>query len=138
MNPAILRDLILVSGVGHLVLSAGSLFVPVALKWKLNLKNLPPLLRQMFWTYAAYILMINICFGLICLLGTDELLGKSILANSLHLMISGYWLIRIGIQFFYFDKTNAPKGTIYTLGEIVLVLLFTLFSVIHLIALFHD
>jgi hypothetical protein len=72
------------------------------------------------------------------LLGTDELLSKSFLATSFHLMISGYWLIRIGVQFFYFDRTNAPKGVRYTLGETVLVLLFVLFTAIHLIALFHE
>jgi len=138
MNLNIMRDLILVSGAGHIALSIGSLLVPTALEWKRHLKDLQPLIRQMFWTYAAYILMINMCFGLMCLLATDELLGGSILATCINAMISGYWMIRIGIQFFYFDRSHAPQGAIYVLGEIVVVLLFILFTVIHLIALFYE
>ncbi len=133
MNSMMIRNLIIASGIGHIVLSMGSLFVPVALKWKWHLKDLPLLLRQLFWTYAGYILMINLWFGLTCLLGVKELQGDSFLAKSIHLLISIYWLIRIGVQFFYFDKTFAPKGMIYTLGEIILVLLFILFTTIHMI-----
>ena len=138
MNINTLKDLVIISGAGHIALSLGSLLIPIVLKWKLHLKDLQPLLRQMFWTYAAYILMVNFSFGLICLLGTVELLSGSFLATSLNLMISGYWLIRVGIQFFYFDRAYAPKGVLYTLGEFVLVVLFILFSAIHLIVLFHD
>jgi len=134
MDKEVLKNLIVLSGYGHLILSMGSMLVPVALNWKLHLKDLQPLLRQMFWTYAAYILAINLTFGLICLFGTDELLGTTFLAKSIHLLIGIYWLTRIGIQFFYFDTTHAPEGIIFTLGEIILVFLFVLFAIVHTFA----
>lgn len=90
----------------------------------------------MFWTYAAYILMINVFFGLICIIGTEELLNQTILAKSIHLLIAVYWLIRIGVQFFYFDRTNAPKGLLYSTGEIVLVFFFMMFTIIHVVVFF--
>jgi hypothetical protein len=134
MTEGNLRMLIVLCGWGHIILSIVSLVIPKILDWKGNLKNLQPLLRQMFWTYAAYILVINFCFGLVSILGSDELLNKSFLASSLTFFIGIYWLGRIAIQFLYFDKKNAPKGIIYLIGEIGLVALFGLFTLVYLTA----
>ena len=92
----------------------------------------------MFWTYAAYILVINICFGLLSVFGTEELLNHSFLARYITLFISVYWLTRIGIQFFYFDTTDAPKGLFFTLGEIALVGLFVVFTLVYFIAFLYN
>lgn len=138
MNVEFLRLLILLAGVGHVALCLGSLLIPKMLQWKQHLNTLQPLLRQMFWTYAAYILVINFCFGIVSLAGTDELLNGSFLARCITGFISLYWLTRIGIQFFYFDRTHAPKGGIYTLGEIVLVLLFFFFTIVYLLAFLYN
>ncbi len=86
----------------------------------------------MFWTYAAYILVINFSFGIISIVGADDLLNHSFLARSITLFIGIYWLARVLIQFFYFDKTDAPKGLFYTLGEIGLVTLFVIFTCAYL------
>ena len=138
MNYPTLEALLIIGGVGHIVLSAGSVLIPKMLNWKEHLSKLQPLLRQMFWTYAAYILVINFCFGIVSLIATSELLNKSILAQSITFFISIYWLARIGIQFFYFDKSNAPKGFVYTVGELGLVLLFGLFTLVYAIAFLHN
>lgn len=105
MNPLVIQKMIFWSGVGHFALCAGSLFVPVALQWRRHLKNLPLLLRQMFWTYAGYILATNLSFGLISTYASDEMINGSLLARGLTLFIGMYWLIRIGLQFTYFDRT---------------------------------
>jgi len=120
------------------MLGIGSSIIPRVLNWKKELGNVQPLIRQMFWTYAAYILVINICFGLISIFGTDELLNHSFLAQSITLFIGLYWFTRIGIQFFYFDKTNAPKGSIFILAEIALIALFVLFAAVYLIAFLYN
>jgi hypothetical protein len=134
MNEENLRMLIVLCGWGHIILSIVSLVIPKILDWKGNLKALQPLLRQMFWTYAAYILVINFCFGLVSIFGAAELLNKSFIAISLTFFIGIYWLGRIAIQFFYFDKKDTPKGLIYLIGEIGLVSLFALFTVVYLTA----
>jgi hypothetical protein len=138
MKSKVLEELIFLAGWGHLTLCAGSLMIPRVLKWSFYLKNLQPLLRQMFWTYAAYILVINASFGIISICGSGELLNKSFLAASLTLFISVYWLGRIGIQFFYFDKTDAPKGVIFTLGEVALVGLFIIFAGVYGVAFLFN
>ncbi|MEO7989019.1 MAG: hypothetical protein ABI663_05720 [Chryseolinea sp.] len=129
---------ILLCGVGHIVLSLASTAIPTLLNWKKELNVLQPLIKQMFWTYAAYILVINFCFGLVSILGTAELLNKSFLAKSVTIFIGLYWFARVIIQFFYFDKTHAPKGLIFTLGEIGLVALFVVFTVVYLAAFLYN
>jgi hypothetical protein len=138
MENNVLTSLLLISGLGHIVLSVASLSIPKVLKWRQHLHNLEPLLRQMFWTYAAYILVINFSFGIISLIATDELLNGSMLAKSITFFISVYWLARIGIQFFYFDRSQAPKGFIYSIGEVGLILLFGLFTVVYFLAFLHN
>lgn len=127
MNEALFQKLIFWSGIGHFALCFGSLLIPKALQWQKHLKNLQPLLRQMFWTYAAYILVINFSFGIVSVFGSYELLDHSFLAKSITLFIGLYWLGRIAIQFLYFDKSETPKGIVYTLGEIGLTGLFVFF-----------
>lgn len=138
MNVSILNTLIFISGILHIVLGVGSSIIPKVLQWNKELTNVQPLIRQMFWTYAAYILVINLCFGLVSIFGTDELLNHSFLAKSITFFIGMYWFTRIGIQFFYFDKTAAPKGLIFTVGEIALVALFVLFTGVYFAAFLFN
>ncbi len=138
MNLSIFSTLIFICGILHLALGLGSSIIPRVLNWNTELAKVKPLIRQMFWTYAAYILVINLCFGLVSIWGTQELLNHSFLASSITIFISIYWLTRIGIQFFYFDKTDAPKGLLFTLCEIALVLLFVLFSAIYFLAFLYN
>lgn len=133
-----LHNLLIISGIAHFVLCLGSLAVPKALQWKDHLSRLKPLLRQMFWTYAGYILVINFGFGVISIFGAGELLNHSFLAKSLTFFIGFYWLGRIVIQFFYFDRSDAPKGFIYTLGEIALVTLFFGFTIVYFAAFLFN
>lgn len=134
MDSSLLKTLIFVCGVGHIVLSVASAVIPKALNWSRELEKLPTLLKQMFWTYAGYILVINFCFGLVSILGASELLNHSFLAKSITLFIGVYWLARVIIQFVYFDKTDAPKGFVFTLGEIGLVGLFVAFTLVYFAA----
>lgn len=134
MNAAIIRDLIFWCGLGHFALCLASLLVPRALDWHQHLKSLRPLLRQMFWTYAAYILAVNAGFGFISVFGNHEMLNGSFLAKSLTLFIGLYWLARVAIQCFYFDRSEAPAGLIYVIGEVALVGLFILFAICYLVA----
>jgi hypothetical protein len=134
----LLENSLIVSGIGHIILCAGSLVVPRALQWKTNLKTLQPLLRQMFWTYAGYILVTNFAFGIVSIFGSAELLDHSFLARSITFFIALYWLARIVIQFFYFDRSETPRGAIYTLGEIVLVVLFFIFTGVYSAAFLYN
>ena len=51
-----IESLLMLAGVGQLVLAAGSLAIPRVLRWSDDLSRVRPLIRQIFWTYAGYIL----------------------------------------------------------------------------------
>jgi hypothetical protein len=138
MEKALIEQLVFWCGIGHVGLCIGSLYIPKALRWEKHLQHLQPLLREMFWTYAGYILVLNFSFGMLSIFGSYELLDGSFLARSITFFIGLYWLMRIGLQFFYFDRSEAPTGLAYTLGEIALMVLFSAFTLTYLIAFFFN
>ena len=119
-----MKSLLILAGLGQLALALGSIAIPRVLGWQEQTKKFRPLLRQVFWTYAAYIWVTNICFGLISLFSPGVLLDGSPLARMVCGYITCYWGARIGIQFFYFDKSDAPTGRFFVVSEIGLVSLF--------------
>jgi hypothetical protein len=109
------------AGCMQIILSIGSLAIPRLLNWKKELQPVSTIIRQMFWTYAGYILVINFSFGLVSVFGAEELIAGTFL----------YWLARIFIQFFYFDTKSAPQGWIYKAGEIGLNSLFVFLTLVY-------
>jgi len=134
MDAQLIQKIVFLSGIGHFVLALGSLGVPFAMQWNVHLRPVNRLIGQLFWNYAAYILAIHLWFGFICVFGAPELVNHSFLARSITLFIGIYWLGRLLVQFFYFDRSSVPKGPWYTLGEIALVTLFVTFTVVYFTA----
>lgn len=132
------KTLLILAGVGQIVLAIGSTVIPKLLKWKEETAKLNKLTGQVFWTYAVYILTINFSFGLVSAFMPDALLDRSALAAAVTGFITLYWVSRLLIQFFYFDRNAAPKGKIFTLGEIALVGLFIFFTGVYGFAFFEN
>lgn len=123
-----ITTLIFLAGIGQICLVAGSLLIPKMLNWSEETNKMSPLLKQVFWTYAGYILVTNLSFGLLSIVSPSSLLEKSFLAQSVSLFIAIYWIARILIQFFYFDRSETPSGGIYVIGEVLLIGSFLFFS----------
>jgi hypothetical protein len=134
---AFVKSMIVIAGILQVALVIGSLAIPRLLNWKQELSKVSPLIKQMFWTYAGYILVTNLSFAIISS-NPQALTDGSFLATSVTLFIGLYWGARIIIQFFYFDRTYAPKGLLYVLGEIALVILFIFFTIVYLSAFFIN
>jgi hypothetical protein len=126
-----LQQLIVLAGLSQVGLVLGSLAIPKILNWRQELAKVQPIIKQMFWTNAAYILVINLCFGLISIFDAGELTNGTHLATILTGFIAVYWLSRVLIQFLYFDRANFPTGRWHVLGEIVLVALFVCLSMVY-------
>lgn len=116
-----MRALLILAGFGQLALAAGSLALPRVLRWSDDTAKLRPLTRQVFWTYAGYIWVTNICFGLVSTFAPDWLLDRSPLARVVTAYITAYWGARLLVQLFYFDRSEAPPGAFYQLAEVALV-----------------
>ena len=137
-DQTVVQELIRLAGLAQTGLVAGSIFIPKALGWKGELAKVQPLIKQMFWTYAAYILVINLCFGLLSMFDYRELTNGSNLAIIINGFIAVYWMSRVLIQFFYFDRANFPAGKWNRLAEVVLVLLFISLSAVYSLAFYFD
>nr|WP_067060476.1 hypothetical protein [Mucilaginibacter sp. L294] len=133
-----IQILLRIAGLAQLVLVLGSLAVPRVLNWQAELAKVKPLLKQMFWTYAAYILLTNLCFGLVSVFAFAELTNSSILATLVTGFIAVYWISRVLIQFFYFDRKGFPKGIWHRFAEVLLVALFIFLSVVYTGALYLN
>jgi hypothetical protein len=133
-----IKELIRVAGIAQIVLVIGSLAIPKILNWRPELAKVQPLIKQMFWTYAAYILVINLSFGLLSVLDFQELTNGSNLAMLITGFIALYWISRVLIQFFYFDRTNFPAGKWNKLAEVLLVMLFIFLSIVYSLAFYIN
>ena len=116
---------------GQLGLALASLALPRLLGWREQLAPQRPLIRQLFWTYAAYIWATNVCLGLVSIAAPQSLLDGGNLARLLCGYIACYWGARLGIQFFYFDRSDAPSGPFYRLSEAGLILLFSYLTALY-------
>jgi hypothetical protein len=129
INPEYLKTAVVVAGIGQLVIVVGSLAIPRVLQWSDDVAKLRPLTRQVFWTYAGYIWVTNLCFGLLSVGAPASLIDGSPLAAAVSGFIALYWGARVVIQFAYFDRSAAPSGLQFRFAEILLVSLFAFFTV---------
>lgn len=117
--PVLLR----LAGAGQLALAAASLAIPRVLGWRAETARLRPLTRQVFWTYAAYILATNTAFGLVSAARPEWLLGAA-LGRAVCGFIAAWWGARLVLQLFWFDHSAAPPGARWKLADAALTLLF--------------
>lgn len=137
-NDPLIQQLIKLAGLAQIVLVLGSLAIPKVLNWQAELGKVQPLIKQMFWTYAAYILVINLCFGLLSIFNVHELTNGSNLSMLVNGFIAVYWISRVLIQFFYFDRSGFPSGKWHRLAEVALVVLFVFLSAVYSWAAYYN
>lgn len=125
------QSIVRLAGLAQLFLAIGSLAIPGILNWRSELAKTHPLIKQMFWVYAAYIFVINICFALVSWFNAADICDRSRLATLVSGFIAVYWISRIVIQFAYFKRAYFPKGKWNNLGEAVLVFVFIFLSIVY-------
>lgn len=115
---------LMVAGFGQLGLALGSLALPRILRWREDTARLRPLTREVFWTYAAYIWVTNLCFGVLSLGAPEWLLDGTPLSRALSAYIAAYWGARLVLQLFVLDRSSAPPGFVFRAAHWGLVALF--------------
>jgi len=132
------QQIVCIAGIGQIILATCSITIPKILNWRGELTKVQPLIKQIFWTYACYILMINLCFGLVSAFAYTDLCNGSRLAVLCSGFIAAYWISRILTQFFYFDRSSFPKGKWYMVGETLLVMLFVFLASVYSFTAYHN
>ena len=123
-------DLLRLAGAGQLCVLIASALVPLRLNWARNLASLPPLHRQMYWTYGGYVVLGIIALGVMSLACAEELASGSRLARAVCTYGAVFWGVRLGLQV-VFDVKPYLIAWWLKLGYHTLTLLFLFFTAVY-------
>lgn len=120
------------SGAGHFCVLMASFQVPGRLRWKEDLAKLTSFNRKLMWVYGGFTVYTILSFGVLTLLLHDEMLQGQRAGVALAAFIGLYWLLRVVVDFTYYDHSEWPKGRALSVGHVLLTLLFVFLSATYL------
>lgn len=98
-----LVPLIWIAGAIQLVDAVVNLALPGRIHTRENLDRVSPLVRQVFWSHWAYIMLVLLIFGVMCIFFAPDLAGGSILGRFMSGALAIFWGLRVPIQLYWFD-----------------------------------
>lgn len=119
--------LIWVAGFVHLSIIAANFVLPGTLRVRENLERVSPMMRSVFLVHWAYIVVMLSIFSLICLFFARELAGGSGLGRFLAGAMAIFWLVRIPIQLFVYDRELRRR---HRLGDVAMLAAITFFVLV--------
>ena len=120
------------AGAGHFAVLIASFQVPYRLGWKEDLSKLTAFNRKLMWVHGGFAVYTIASFGAMTLLLHHEILTGQRAALALSIFIGTYWLLRIIVDFTYYDHSDWPKGKGFIIGHLFLTLLFVFLSATYL------
>jgi hypothetical protein len=128
MNGTLMKEMIWGAGCVHLGIMAANVPLPGRLKVRERLAGVPLFVRQIFYVHWVYILIVLGLFTALCFGFAAELAGGTALGRFLSGFMAGFWLLRIVLQLFYYDREirreNRVLDAMYLASLIVLVVVF--------------
>ena len=92
-----------IGGWSLVLLCIGSLWIPGILGWKKHLASLPPLMRELWWTYSIYVWSSHVFFSVLLLAFGGWLMEGGTPAMAMTTFMLLWWGVRLWLQFFGFD-----------------------------------
>ena len=120
------------AGIGHFVALIASFQVPHRLRWKEDLAKLTSFNRKLMWVHGGFAVYTIASFGVLTLLLHDEMLRGQRTGLALAAFIGVYWLLRVVVDFTYYDHADWPKGRAFAVGHMMLTMLFVFLSLTYL------
>jgi hypothetical protein len=128
MSGALMKELIWGAGAVHAGIMAANVPLPGRLQVRQKLAGVPRFVRQIFYVHWVYIVIVLGLFAALCFGFAPDLAGASALGRFLSGFMAGFWLLRIGLQIFYYDgeirRENRGLDMLYVASLIVLVVIF--------------
>jgi hypothetical protein len=116
------------AGAVHVGIMAANVPLPGRLRVRERLAGVPRFVRQIFYVHWVYIVIVLGLFAALCFGFAPELAGASGLGRFLSGFMAGFWLLRIALQIFYYDREirreNRGLDRLYVGSLIVLVVVF--------------
>jgi hypothetical protein len=103
--------LIRMAGGIHLAIVGANFSLPRRLRVQRNLAPVPNFLRQVFYVHWLYIVLIVALFAALCFGFAPELAGGSTLGRFLSAFIAGFWLLRMILQWLFYDRQVRRDNT---------------------------
>ena len=112
----------------HVGIMAANIPLPGRLRVRERLAGVPRFVRQIFFVHWIYIVIVLGMFAALCFGFAPELAGASGLGRFLSGFMAGFWLLRIVLQIFYYDREirreNRALDILYLASLVVLVVVF--------------
>jgi hypothetical protein len=128
MTSELMKHLIWGAGAVQVGIIAANVPLPGRLRVRERLAGVPRFVRQVFYVHWAYIVIVVGLFAALCFGFAPELAGGSRLGRFLSGFIAGFWLLRIALQVFYYDRQlrreNRGLDMLYVGALAVLVVIF--------------
>ncbi len=92
------------AGAVQVGIMAANVPLPGRLRVRERLAGVPKFVRQIFYVHWVYIVIVLGLFAALCFGFAAELAGASALGRFLSGFMAGFWLLRIVLQIFYYDR----------------------------------
>ncbi|HKV78014.1 MAG TPA: hypothetical protein VJP02_07740 [Candidatus Sulfotelmatobacter sp.] len=116
------------AGTVHLGIIAANVPLPGRLRVRERLAGVPRFVRQIFYVHWLYIVIVPGMFAALCFGFARELAGATAMGRFLSAFMAAFWLLRIGLQVFYYDREirrqNRVLDALYLVSLVVLVAVF--------------
>ena len=127
MNTWMIRA-IWAAGAVHIGIMAANIPLPRRLLVRERLAGVPRFVRQIFYVHWVYIVIVLGLIAALCFGFAPELAGASAMGRFLSGFMAGFWLLRIVLQVFYYDREvrreNQGLDLLYLGALAVLVVIF--------------
>jgi hypothetical protein len=97
-------SLIYVAGCIHVGIIAANIPLPGLLKVRKRLAGVEGFVRQIFYVHWLYIVLVLALFAALCFGFPVELAGASRLGRFFSGFMACFWVLRIGLQWLYYDR----------------------------------
>ena len=125
--------LIWIAGCIHLGIVLANVALPHMLKVAENLTNVPSFIRQVFYVHWFYIALIVGFFAGLCFGFARDLMGASPLGRFLSAFMAGFWLLRIALQWLYYDSCLLRRhGVLYLTYTVALMVLVAILGTVEI------
>ena len=116
------------AGCVHVGIIGANVPLPGRLRVRERLAGVPRFVRQIFYVHWIYIVIVLGLFAALCFGFAPDLAGASLLGRFLSGFMAGFWLLRSGLQIFYYDREvrreNRGMDMLYLASLAVLVVIF--------------
>jgi hypothetical protein len=93
-----------IAGALHLVVASANIFAFRKFRYLEHLQPMPLVIRQVFLVQNAYIMLVQIGLGFLCLFFAEELISGRPMCRAIGGFLALFWGSRVGLQLFYSDR----------------------------------